>query len=168
MDGSRRELAGRQPLRQRSRGSHRLLVPLLLLLLLAVVDHHPFAAASIFGSITASPNVRVRALHSSAADALRQVLRRPVHGLPRRVPLRRPRRLLHAPRRLRSGHRRRLLQHVVQPEPAGLRGHGEADGGGSDVRGEPVQCHGGRRRDHLRRGGRRVRQGDPSSQALAR
>lgn len=42
---------------------------------------------------------------SSAADALWQVLRRPVHGLPRRVTLRRPRRLLHAPRRLRPGHR---------------------------------------------------------------
>ncbi|KAF8650814.1 hypothetical protein HU200_063719 [Digitaria exilis] len=54
MDGSRRELAGRRPLRQQRRGSHLLLVPLLLLLLLAVADHHPFAAASIFGSITAS------------------------------------------------------------------------------------------------------------------
>jgi hypothetical protein len=41
----------------------------------------------------------------SAADALRQVLRRVVHGVPRRGPLRRHRRLLHAPRRLRPGHR---------------------------------------------------------------
>jgi hypothetical protein len=54
---------------------------------------------------------------------------------------------------------------VVQPEPAGLRGGGEAVGGG-DVRGKPVQRDGGRRRDHVRRGGRRVRQGHPP-QAVA-
>jgi hypothetical protein len=42
---------------------------------------------------------------SSAADALRQVLRRVVHGVPRRGPLRRAQRLLHDPRRLRPGNR---------------------------------------------------------------
>ena len=61
---------------------------------------------------------------------------------------------------------RRLPQLAVQPEPAGLRGGGEAGGGGGHVPGEPVQRHGRRRRDHHRRGGRRVRQGHPA-QALA-
>ena len=56
-----------------------------------------------------------------------------------------------------------LPQHAVQPEPAGLRGGGEVAGGeDQDVRGEPVQRDGRRRRDHVARRGRRLRQEDPA------
>jgi hypothetical protein len=56
---------------------------------------------------------------------------------------------------------RRLPQHAVQPEPAGLRGRREVLIL-VDVRGEQLQRDGGRRRDHVGRRGRRVRQEDPT------